>query len=250
MALVYGYGAFGKLLDEFAQAEVVLAVVDFPEFNNSPSGRLMASIIGASNEFQIDLTKERLADARAALKRQGKRVAGSVAFGFDADPKTKALKPNSEQAVVVRDFFKLASDGATPNELATLANLQGWRNQKGQPNRWTAWQLLRLLTNPTYTGRIHNGTSTLPGKQNSIVDQATFDEVQRRLESRKTRVSSPGERKEHPRPKPLLHGILICGDCNRPMSTSISQASIRRQIAESEATLHRGVTLARQGPCN
>jgi len=24
-----------KLLDEFAQAEVVLAVVDFPEFNNS-----------------------------------------------------------------------------------------------------------------------------------------------------------------------------------------------------------------------
>jgi site-specific DNA recombinase len=70
-----------NLLDKLAQAEVVLAVVDFPEFNNSPTGRLMASIIGAANEFQIELTKERLADARAALKRQGKRVAGRVAFG-------------------------------------------------------------------------------------------------------------------------------------------------------------------------
>lgn len=217
-----------KLLDELAQAEVVLAVVDFPEFNNSPTGRLMASIIGAANEFQIELTKERLADARAALKRQGKRVAGRVAFGYESDPNNKALTPHAEHAVVVRDFFKLASDGATPNELATLANLQGWPNQNGEAKRWTARQLIRILTNPTYTGRIHHGTSTLPGEHDAIVDQATFDAVQRQIESRKTRVSTPGERKENPRPKPLLRGILICGECNRPMSTAIShRGSIR-----------------------
>ena len=92
----------------------------------------MASIIGAGNEFQIELTKERLANARAALKRQGKRVAGRVAFGYEADANTQALPPHAEQAIVVRDFFKLASDGATPNELATLANLQGWPNQNGE----------------------------------------------------------------------------------------------------------------------
>jgi site-specific DNA recombinase len=84
------------------------------------------------------------------------------------------------------------------------------------------------LTNPTYTGRIHNGASTLPGEHDAIVDQSTADEVQRQLASRKTRASSPGERKANPRPKALLRGILICGDCNRPMSTSISQkGSIR-----------------------
>ena len=47
---------------------------------------------------------------------------------------------------MVRDFFKLASDGATPNELATLANLQGWPNQNGETKRWTARQLIRILT--------------------------------------------------------------------------------------------------------
>ena len=44
----------------FGQAEVVLAVVDFPEFNNSPTGRLMASIIGAANEFQPELFTKNL----------------------------------------------------------------------------------------------------------------------------------------------------------------------------------------------
>ena len=52
----------------------------------------MASIFGAANEFQIELTKERLADARVALKRQGKRVAGRGTFCYEADPNTNALQ--------------------------------------------------------------------------------------------------------------------------------------------------------------
>lgn len=100
-----------------------------------------------------------------------------MAFRYEADPNTKALRPHAVHAVVARDFFKLASDGATPNELATLANMQGWPNQNGETKRWTARQLIRILTNPTYTGRIHNGTSTLPGEHDAIVDQATFDPV-------------------------------------------------------------------------
>jgi len=73
-----------------------------------------------------------------------------------------------------------------------------------------------------------SGTATLLGEHDAIVNQATFDAVQRQIESRKTRVSVPGERKENPRPKPLLRGILICGECNRPMSTATShRGSIR-----------------------
>jgi hypothetical protein len=100
-----------------------------------------------------------------------------VAFGYDADPNTKALTPHAEDAVVVRDFFKLTSDGATLNELVTLANVRGWPNQKGEIKCWTARQLIRILTNPTCTGRIHNGIATLPGEHDAIVGQATFDVV-------------------------------------------------------------------------
>ncbi len=40
----------------------------------------MTNIVAAASEFEIELTRERLSDARAALKRQGKRVAGRVPF--------------------------------------------------------------------------------------------------------------------------------------------------------------------------
>lgn len=223
-----GLEHLGQLLDEFADAEVVFAVVEFPEFKTTASVRPMSNIIGAASEFLLGLAKERLADARAAIKRQVKRVAGRVPFGDRPDSNMKALMSYDCQAVVVRDFFKLASDGATPSEIATLANLQRWANHNGEAERWTAWQLMRILTNPIYTGRIHDGASTLPGEHASIVDTQTFDEVQRQIQSRKTRVSETGERNSKSFPKPLLRGILIRGGCGRAMSTSTSQrGSIR-----------------------
>jgi DNA invertase Pin-like site-specific DNA recombinase len=67
---------FQQLLKLFERYSVSLAVVNDPSFNDSATGRLMANIIAAANEFQLDLTKERMADMRAAYKRDGKRIAG------------------------------------------------------------------------------------------------------------------------------------------------------------------------------
>lgn len=217
------------LLELFADYQIEVVVVNDPSFSNSATSRLMTHIVGAASEFQLDITRERMADARAALKRKGKRVAGRVPFGYQADPNTKALLPDAEQSVVVRDFFKLAAEGSRPSELATLANLQGWKNHAGEVGRWTARGITKLLSNPIYTGRIHNGTETLPGEHDSIVDQEMFDEVQRQIASRQTRSFEAGERTTQPeRDAPPLRGILICGQCDRAMSTSISHnGSIR-----------------------
>jgi site-specific DNA recombinase len=66
---------FQELLKLFERHSVTLAVVNDPSFSDSATGRLMTNIIAAANEFQLDLTKERMADMRAAYKRDGKRVA-------------------------------------------------------------------------------------------------------------------------------------------------------------------------------
>src|SRR6056297_3742967 len=189
----------------------------------------MTHIVGAASEFQLEITRARMADARSALKQKGKRVAGRIPFGYQADAITKALRPDPEQAIVVRDLFKLTAEGSRPSELATLANLQGWKNHAGEVGCWTARGITKLLSNPIYTGRIHNGTETLPGERDSIVDQETFDEVQRQIAPRQTRSFSKAEHKSTPkRDSPPLRGILICGQCDRPMSTSISHnGSIR-----------------------
>jgi len=228
------------LLELFADYQVELVVVNDPSFSNSATSRLMTHIVGAASEFQLDITHERMADARSALKRKGKRVAGRVPFGYQADPRTKALRPEPEQSVIVRDFFKLAAEGSRPSELATLANLQAWKNHAGEAGRWTARGITKLLSNPIYTGRIHNGTETLPGEHDSVVDQETFDEVQRQIASRQTRSFSKAEHKSTPKRDAPLRGILICGQCDRPMSTSISHnGSIRYPYYRCRSTARR-----------
>jgi site-specific DNA recombinase len=222
---------FQQLLNLFERYCVTLAVVNDPSFNDSATGRLMANIITAANEFELELTKERMADMRAAYKRDGKRVAGRVPFGYRTDPATKQLLVNEEQARRVHDFFSLAAGGSRPSDLVGLANLQRWPDQKGETGKWTARRILKLLNNRVYIGEIRNGGSTLPGAHQAIVSVTVFNEVQNLLTSRRTSETKPRKKSDpSSRVYSFLSGKLICGQCNRPMSTSISHRGPIRYI--------------------
>ena len=222
---------FQELLKLFERHSVTLAVVNDPSFNDGATGRLMANIIAAANEFQLDLTKERMADMRAAYKRDGKRVAGRVPFGYRTDPATKQLVGNEEQARRVHDFFALAAGGSRPSDLVGLANLQSWPDQRGETGKWTARRILKLLSNRVYIGEIRNGGSTLPGAHQGIVSVTMFNEVQNLLASRRTSETKPRKKTDpSSRVYSYLSGKLICGQCNRPMSTSISHRGPIRYI--------------------
>lgn len=214
---------FLSLLELFDEHNVELAVVNDPNYNDTAVGRLMTNIVAAASEFQQDLTRERMADMRVAYKRHGKRVAGRVPFGYQADSVTKQLVVDPEQSVVVRDFFELASKGGRPSDLASLANLSEWRYHNGETGKWTARRILKLLRNRAYVGEIPHGNSTLPGEHEAIVSVRTFDSVQDQLVRRRTHVSKRGERQlSDTRSFANLLGKLVCGQCNRPMSTSVS----------------------------
>lgn len=71
-----------KLLEMFDRFGVELAVVTDPNFGESAAHRLTTNIIAAASEFQLEMTRERMADSRAALKGKGRRVAGRVPFGY------------------------------------------------------------------------------------------------------------------------------------------------------------------------
>jgi site-specific DNA recombinase len=148
---------FQLLLNLFERHSVALAVVNDPSFSDNATGRIMANIIAAANEFQLDLTKERMADIRAAYKRDGKRVAGRVPFGCRTDPMSKQLVVNEEQARRVHDFFELAAGGSRLSDLVGLANLQRGPDPKGETGKWTARRILKLLNNRVYIGEIRNG---------------------------------------------------------------------------------------------
>lgn len=220
-----------ELLELFRAHGVELAVVTDPGYCDSATSRLMTNIVAAASEFQQDLTRERMADMRGVLKRNGKRVAGRVPFGYRADPVTKKLLRHAVHSIIVRDFFELASKGARPSDLASLGNLKQWKDQNGETGKWTARRILKLLKNPTYVGEIRDGKSTLPGEHERIVKREVFDEVQRQLAARRTQTARAGNRRGQRNAYPAhLLGLLVCEQCDRPMSISVSHRGPIRYV--------------------
>ena len=74
-----------------------------PHYSDTAADRLMTNIVAAASEFQQDLTRERMADMRAAYKRRCKRVAGRVPFGYRIEPAMKQLVLDPAQSIVVRE---------------------------------------------------------------------------------------------------------------------------------------------------
>jgi hypothetical protein len=195
-----------------------LSVVTDPHFGESAAHRLTSNVVAAVSEFQLEMTRERMADARRSLKRKGCRVAGRVAYGYRTDGATKQLVIEPVEAAVVQRAFELAAAGTRPQEIAERFNQEKVNGAGRQVGTWTARQLLKMLSNPTYTGAIHNGADTLPGRHEAMVTQAAFDQVRKAIEARRTRRSPPATSQLNwP-----LRGKLFCAKCWRVMSPSVS----------------------------
>ena len=206
------------LLQMFNQYDVSLQVVTDPQFGRSASDRLMSNIIAAASEFQQDLTRERLAEARAGLKHKGRRVAGRVPHGYVTDRNSKQLLINPTEANRVLKIFELAVSGKTPQQIADYANGLGWLMRRGR-GTWTARQVLKMLSNPTYAGMIHNGRGRLPGQHEAIVDHAMFEQARAVIASRRSRKAAYAPAKFlFP-----LRRLLKCGRCHRAMTPCMNQ---------------------------
>ncbi|MBW2017483.1 MAG: recombinase family protein [Deltaproteobacteria bacterium] len=70
-----------QLLQEFRQRGVALVVVTYPELGSAAQDNLIINILSVFAEFERELIRSRIAEVRAALKRQGKRVGGAVPGG-------------------------------------------------------------------------------------------------------------------------------------------------------------------------
>ena len=216
--LIKPLALLAELLAIFEEHDVNLVVVTDPNFGQSAASRLASNIVAAASEFQQDLTRDRLAEMRTALKRHGKRVAGQIPFGYMTEDGSSKLVPHPEHSVIIREMFAMAARGAKPGYIVSIANLSEWPDRHGNTGRWTTTRVMKLLSNRTYLGEIPNGDSTLPGEHAAIVKQEVFDRAQQHIAERRTR--KPG-RRQNPH-EFLLRGILVCGLCERPMTTSYS----------------------------
>lgn len=223
------------LLDELDRAGVELRLVYQPELTSGAEHHFLRNMLAAFAEFERDMIAARIADHRAYLKAHGRRLAGKVPYGYDADRVTRQLVPYQVEAGRVRQIFQWVADGQLPREIAEHVNRRGWRTKVYRARRtgkatgggvWTARAVLDVLHNPVYLGRFADGARTRHGCHEAIVDDDTFDAVQRILEERRT--TTKPRRKRTSSDSYLFRQKIVCPRCGRFLATyQVSRKSAR-----------------------
>ena len=211
------------LLDELDKAGVALRLVHQAELTSGPENRFLRHVLAAFAEFERDMIATRIAESRAYLKKHGRRLAGPPPYGYDADPVTKQLVPNAPEARRVRSIFKHVAAGRLPKQIAFVCNKQGWTTKvrvakrSGKTvggGRWTARQVLAVLTNPVYVGQFATDDEPRPGCHEPIIARELFDHVQGILAGRRTT-----DRRERTRQGFPLRQKIVCPRCGRMLTT-------------------------------
>ena len=211
-----------RLINEFREHNVHFTIVTDPNLTYGAEHSFLLNILGAFSEFEYEMTRERLAEARAALKSKGKRVAGRVPYGYTADGHTKQLVLNLAEARYVYTLFHMALE-FVPSLIARTFNALGWRTQPTtkypEGGNWTPRQVLTTLRNPVYAGRVMWRGQARPGAHQPIVDLQTFEAVQKLINARTLSHAKRGA----PTRAWALDKLLYCGECGRPMGKNFGK---------------------------
>ena len=220
------------IFDKLHSNNVKLFIVTAPEIGAAATDRFVLNLMASFAEFEREMIGSRIAETRAYLRQHGRRLAGKVPYGYNADPHSKQLIINGTEAQHVAEMFGMAAEGTLPRDIAAKANACGWRTKQYITHRtgresggglWTPRQVLTLLSNPVYIGRFSYKGETRLGTHPAIVSETLFKQVQSQVAARRN-LGGKGTATNKRQPMFWsLRGKVLCPGCGRPMSTHIHQ---------------------------
>ena len=204
---------------------------------DSPSGRLAERVYEAFDEYESDVNGVRTRSGMLENALKGFLNGSHAPYGFRAAPVNDGAnvrrKPEvvPEEAVVVREVFRLYSELTGSKEVARELTRRGIRYRKGS---WDKDKVLAVLGNPAAIGRIEWGkvdTQTGEVRPESertcipcepIIEQSTWDLVQQ-LRAKRAPHETPGQTTASPM---LLAGVVKCGRCGSSYTLETAQKTL------------------------
>lgn len=190
-------------------------------------GRLTLNMLMSFAEFEREMISERTRDKIAASRRKGKWTGGPVPFGFRSVE--GQLLPDDLEAPVAREVYDLYLEHRSALAVMQMLN-QLDRPCRRRPKRgahvrgmWSKQGVLRVLRNPVYCGRMPYKDEVHEGEHEGLIDERTWQLVQRLLDENAGQSASWGRNPDY-----LLRSILRCGICGSAMTP----ASTRRRGRE------------------
>lgn len=195
----------------------------------------VVALRGIVNQSYLEDISKKIKAVKTNLKKQGKFIEASVAYGYKKDKSDKTkIVVDDNVAYIVKKIFELFLDNVGPTEIAHILNCKHiqtpsqYLKLKNQGKYWTKSIVNRILNNPIYCGRLvlnkYENNLTLKKRitnkksqykylentHKAIIEPKVFEEVQRIKKNYKKEDS-----KEY---VCLLKGLVFCKNCGRKMT--------------------------------
>ena len=169
---------------------------------STPHGKFIIGILSVFAQLEREKIKERTMIGKDSRAKEGKWHGGRwVPVGYNYNG---MLFPNEYEAMQVREIADLFLKGTPVRTIERMMAKKGYRHKHGA---WDAKTIRRVLQNPVNIGMIKNRDTWYKGLHEPILDQKTFDAIQKLMEKRREEY---GSTRAH---QSLLGGILYCKNC-------------------------------------
>lgn len=196
----------------------------------TPSGRMVARMLGAAARYEVEHKKDRQRRKARELAEAGQLGGGGPRpYGYEADRLT--IRPG--EAAVIRDVAARVLAGEPVRAVVRSLNDAGISSSTG--NAWRVTTLTRLLGSPRIAGQRqhYNGERgkrpAVFGPEDGAVYPAVWPAIISPADSLRLRTMLSGGRGKRGAPaRYLLTGILRCAKCHQPMRGQPKQDGQRR----------------------
>ena len=192
------------------------------------SGRMVARMLGAASQHEIDHARERMKRAKAQAAAAGKWRGGRRPFGYEDDGVTVRHREAEALDRAARDILA----GRSLNALAREMNESGLTTTSGKPLDGT--NLRRLIQRPRNAGLIEERGEVIGKAQwPAIIPEDIWRAAVATL-SDPSRRTSPG-----PERRWLGSGIYRCGVCDAPLFVHTSSGKRKSYRCPNQAHVAR-----------
>ena len=209
---------FARLVETMDKAGVSFVSVT-QSFNTTTSmGRLTLNMLLSFAQFEREVTAERIRDKIAASKAKGMWMGGIPPLGYAPDG--RSLKIVDEHAELVRIVFERYIEIGNVRILAEQLEAEGMHvperilstGKRIGGGLFTRGHIYKILASPVYLGEVHHKGKVYDGKHPAIIDRATWDGAQGRLQDN---TQGP-QRTDKIKSRSLLAGKLL-SEANEPL---------------------------------
>ena len=213
---------FTDLSKLFEQHGVSFVSVTQQIDTSNAAGRMMLNILMSFAQFEREMTADRIRDKIFATRKKGLWTGGVTPFGYKVVEKQLEVDPLTADAVRMM-FRRYAATGSSRQVARELNAAKVVRPNGGH---WLPRHVTTLLRNCIYIGKlpIKRTGDMFDGIHEAIVDEATWNAVQRILDENR-----PSETKmSHRETLAPLKGLLKCGTCGSAMAPVFSNYKGRK----------------------